>query len=96
MGCGQGRPARVDRGLIVIKMWSDGGWEDHLYWQDRDRRTLRRISRLIRSVERGGVMSGEGKPEPLEGDLQGCFSRRVDAKRRLVSRVSGEGLAAVS
>ena len=48
----------------MIKVWSDGGWEDYLYWQEQDRRTLRKINRLIQSIERDGVLSGEGKPEP--------------------------------
>ena len=76
----------------MIKVWSDGGWEDYLYWQDQDRRTLRKINRLIQSIERDGVLSGEGKPEPLKGDLQGCFSRRINEKHRLAYRVSEENL----
>lgn len=76
----------------MIKVWSDGGWEDYLYWQDQDRRTLRKINRLIQSIERDGVLSGERKPEPLKGDLQGCFSRRINEKHRLVYRVSEENL----
>jgi len=26
------------------KIWSDGAWEDYLYWQTQDKKTLRRIN----------------------------------------------------
>lgn len=74
------------------KTWSDEGWDDYLYWQEQDRKTLRKINRLIRSIERDGAMKGEGKPEPLLGDLQGCFSRRIDDKNRLIYQVCGASI----
>ena len=48
----------------MTKIWSDGAWEDYLYWQSQDRKTLRRINRLIQDIERGGY-EGIGQPEPL-------------------------------
>ncbi len=59
------------------KTWTDQGWEDYLHWQMQDRKTLRRINELVRDIERNGVSSGIGKPEPLKGDLQGFWSRRI-------------------
>ncbi len=66
------------------KIWSDEAWEDYLYWQLQDKKTLKRINMLIKDIERNGCMEGIGKPEPLSGDLQGEFSRRIDDKNRLV------------
>ena len=66
------------------KIWSDEAWDDYLYWQLQDKKTLKRINQLIKDIERNGCMEGIGNPEPLKGDLQGEFSRRIDEKNRLV------------
>lgn len=66
------------------KIWSDDAWEDYLYWQLQDKKTLKRINQLIKDIERNGCMAGIGKPEPLSGDLQGEYSRRINEKDRLV------------
>ena len=70
----------------MIKAWDDFAWEDYLYWQRQDKKTLRRINQLIQDIERNGY-SGIGKPEPLKGDLQGYWSRRIDESNRLVYRI---------
>ena len=51
---------------------------------DAGLKTLKRINQLIRDIERNGCMQGIGKPEPLSGDLQGEYSRRINEKDRLV------------
>ena len=66
------------------KVWSDDAWEDYLYWQLQDKKTLKRINQLIKDIERNGCMAGIVKPEPLSGDLQGEYSRRINEKARLV------------
>ena len=66
------------------KIWSDDAWNDYLYWQSQDKKTLKRINQLIKSIERDGPMEGIGNPEPLRGNLQGEFSRRINDKDRLV------------
>ena len=66
------------------KIWSDDAWEDYLYWQLQDKKTLKRNNQLIKDIERNGCMAGIGKPEPLSGDLQGEYSRRINEKDRLV------------
>ena len=66
------------------KIRSDDAWEDYLYWQTQDKKILKRINQLIRDIERNGCMQGIGKPEPLSGDLQGEYSRRINEKDRLV------------
>ena len=66
------------------KIWSDEAWEDYLYWQSQDKKTLKRINQLIQDIERNGCLTGLGKPEALRGNLQGEYSRRIDDTNRLV------------
>src|SRR5665647_1329180 len=58
------------------KIWHDEAWEDYLYWQTQDKKTLKRINQLLKDIDRNGY-DGIGKPEPLkyEYDHQGCWSR---------------------
>ena len=73
--------------------FSSHGWDDYTSWAD-DRKTLRRINRLIEEAARDpGV--GTGKPERLSGDLSGYWSRRIDQEHRLVYTVDGEDLVIV-
>ncbi len=67
------------------KIWYDRAWDDYLYWQSQDKKTLKRINQLIRDAERD-PFNGIGKPEPLKGDLSGFWSRRIDEENRLVYR----------
>lgn len=68
------------------KIWYDGAWEDYLYWQSQDKKTLRRINQLIQDINRNGN-TGIGKPEALTGNLAGFWSRRIDDTNRLVYRI---------
>jgi toxin YoeB len=68
------------------KLWTDQAWSDYLFWQQQDKKTLRRINDLIKDIERNGN-SGIGKPELLKGDLSGWHSRRIDDTNRLVYRI---------
>ena len=68
------------------KIWDDEAWEDYLYWQTQDKKTLRRINQLIRDAERD-PFRGLGKPEPLKETPQGWWSRRINETARLVYRV---------
>ncbi len=61
-------------------------WQDYIYWQGQDKRTIKRINRLIQDIHSNGN-DGTGKPEALKGDLSGWWSRRIDAKNRLVYRI---------
>ena len=70
-------------------VFTEIGFEQYLYWQGEDRKTLRKINRLLKSIDRDGALSGEGKPEKLIG-RPGDYSRRIDDKNRLVYRVEGE------
>ncbi len=64
------------------------GWEDYLYWQTQDKKTLRRINALIKDIQRN-PFEGIGKPEPLKGSYQGWWSRRIDETNRIVYKVEG-------
>ena len=70
-------------------------WDDYLYWQRQDTKTLERINALIRECQRD-PFRGIGKPEPLKGTLAGFWSRRIDATHRLVYRVNGNSLEVVA
>ena len=69
------------------KTWSEEGWNDYLYWQSQDRKTLKKINDLLKDIERNGPDKGIGKPEPLKGNLSEFWGRRIDEKNRLVYRV---------
>lgn len=76
----------------MIKSWSDEAWEDYLFWQIQDKKTLRKINKLILSIERYGELEGEGHPERLKGNFSGYCSRRIDEKNRLIYRINGDAL----
>jgi len=63
-------------------------WDEYLYWQMQDKKTMRRINQLLKDIQRI-PFSGIGKPEPLKY-RDSCWSRRIDDKNRLVYLVDGE------
>lgn len=71
-------------------VFADQAWEDYLYWQEADRKTLTRLNGLIEECRRN-PFKGTGKPEPLKGDFHGWWSRRITQEDRLVYRVEGKG-----
>lgn len=73
------------------KIWSDDAWESYEYWQKQDKKTLKKINHLLKSIDRNGYHC-EGHPEELRGDLQGYYSVHIDGKNRLVFRITQEGL----
>jgi toxin YoeB len=76
------------------KVWSDIAWDDYIYWQRQDKKTLKRINQLIKDIDRNGY-DGMGKPEPLKANLSGYWSRWIDNSNRLVYRIkNGEILIA--
>ncbi len=70
-------------------------WEAYLYWQEQDRKTLKRINALISAAARE-PFSGLGKPEPLRGNLSGYWSRRIDDTNRLVYRATDSELVIIA
>jgi toxin YoeB len=79
----------------MIKLFTDIGWQDYLYWTVEDRKTLKRINRLIEDIERNGN-AGIGKPEPLTGNFTGYWSRRINEKDRLIYRIEEESIFILS
>ncbi|WP_203335459.1 Txe/YoeB family addiction module toxin [Nocardioides limicola] len=67
-------------------VFSARGWDDYLWWQQQDRKLLKRINQLVRDVMRNGN-EGIGKPEPLKHGFQGYWSRRINDEHRLVYKV---------
>ena len=69
--------------------FTENAWEDFSYWFNGDRKTLKKIMRLLEDIKRNGYQ-GIGKPEPLTGDLSGYWSRRIDDKNRIVYKMNGD------
>lgn len=75
--------------------WTDEAWKDYVYWQTQDKKTLKRINRLIADAKQD-PFNGIGKPEPLKENLSGFWSRRIDEPNRLVYAVTDEHLTILS
>jgi toxin YoeB len=78
----------------VRLVFTDHGWEDYQHWVTNDRRTLKRLNRLIGDTLRS-PFEGIGKPEPLQHLLAGAWSRRIDDEHRLVYLVNDDDLVIV-
>jgi toxin YoeB len=72
-------------------IFTEPGWEDYLFWQETDRRVLKKINALIKECTRSPY-SGAGKPEQLRQNLSGWWSRRITEEHRLIYRVDDENL----
>ena len=68
------------------KIWSDEAWEEYVYWQTQDKKTLKKINSLVKDIERNGH-EGIGNPEPLKHEWSGYWSRTIDEKNRLIYRI---------
>lgn len=75
--------------MKMKKLWSDRAWDDYLYWQMQDKKTLRRINELIKSLERCGLSESIGKHEPLRH--RKAWSWRIDEANRLVYNMDENG-----
>ena len=73
--------------MTRLLAWTDDAWSDYVYWQGQDKKTLKRINKLITDTKRS-PFEGIGKPEPLKENLSGFWSRRVDESNRLVYAVN--------
>ena len=75
--------------------WTDAAWCDYLYWQGQDKKTLKRINKLIAETIKEPFI-GIGKPESLRENLAGFWSRRIDESNRLVYAVNDEYLTIIA
>lgn len=80
--------------MLAISFTPDA-WEQYVFWQSQDRKTLKRLNTLIEAATRD-PFSGIGKPEPLIANLKGYWSRRIDEKNRLVYRVNATDIVVIS
>lgn len=70
-------------------IFSEHAWEDYLYWQEADKKILKRINLLVRDIQRTPC-EGIGKPEPLKHGLSGYWSRRITDEHRIVYKTEGD------
>jgi toxin YoeB len=75
--------------------WTDEAWNSYVYWQTQDKKTLKRINKLITDVRRS-PFEGIGKPEALKENLTGFWSRRIDDTNRLVYAVDDAAITIIS
>jgi toxin YoeB len=76
-------------------IFDENGWEDYLFWQQTDKKKLKRINELIKVSVRN-PFTGIGKPEPLKGNLSGFWSRRIDEEHRLVYSFHNQTITIIS
>lgn len=81
--------------MISRLTWTLASWDDYVYWQGQDRKTLKRINQLIQATMRQ-PFEGIGKPEPLKENLAGYWSRRIDETNRLVYCVNAGDLVIIA
>lgn len=72
-------------------IWLSLAWEDYLYWQHNDKKTLKKVNSLIKDIQRT-PFSGIGSPEPLKHSLSGWWSRRINLEDRLVYKVENDSV----
>ena len=70
-------------------VFTERAWDEYLYWQTQDKKTLKRINQLLKDIDRNGF-GGIEKSEPLKGDFSGCWSKRIDDTNRLVFKLSDD------
>ena len=71
--------------------FSERAWEEFQYWMGQDKKTVKRITALLKDISRS-PFEGIGKPEPLTGNLAGFWSRRINDKDRLIYKIDDENI----
>lgn len=75
----------------MMVSWTEEAWQDYLYWQKTDKKTLQRINTLIKEIK-NTPFKGIGKPEPLKHAFAGYWSRRIDREHRIVYIIKDQTL----
>ena len=78
----------------MILSWADKAWEDYLYWQQTDKKILKRINTLIKDTKRQ-PFAGIGDPEPLKHNWTGYWSRRINREHRFVYKITDKAIIIV-
>ena len=73
----------------MIYSFVDESWEDYIYWQNTDKKILKRINELLKEISRTPY-SGLGKPEPLKHKYRGYWSRRINDEHRFIYQIRGD------
>ena len=76
-------------------IWTEKSWNDYIFWQQTDKKILKKINSLIKDIKRT-PFNGLGKPEPLKYQLSGFWSRRIDSEHRLVYQLLDDNLYIIS
>lgn len=71
----------------MILSWAEHAWQDYLYWQTTDKKTVKRLNLLIKEIKRQPY-DGIGEPEPLKHNWSGYWSRRINKEHRIVYKVT--------
>ena len=72
----------------MIVGFSNNGWEDYLYWQENDKKILKRINLIIKDIKKNPYdKNGVGKIERLKANLSSYYSRRITSEHRLVYKI---------
>lgn len=79
----------------MLLTWTNFAWKQYEELQEKDKRLIKKINILIKDIKRNGN-EGIGKPEPLQYELSGYWSRRIDDKNRLVYKVSDNQITIVA
>ena len=72
-------------------IWSEKSWDDYIFWQNADKKVLKKINSLIKDINRSSF-EGLGKSESLKHELSGYWSRRITDEHRLVYKVMDNGI----
>ena len=75
----------------MIIAWTENAWDDYLYWQKIDNKTLKRINDLVKDIKRH-PFEGLGSPEPLKHNWAGYWSRRINKEHRIVYKLKDKTL----
>ena len=66
---------------IMNVVFTPTAWQQYTDWQKEDKKIVKRINELIKSIDRDGLLEGIGKPEPLK--YRKVCSRRITDEHRL-------------
>ena len=75
----------------MILSWAEHAWQDYVYWQTTDKKTLKRINLLIKDIKRQ-PFDGIGDPEPLKHNWAGYWSRRINKEHRIIYKVTNTAI----
>ena len=78
----------------MIYIFVDESWDDYLYWQQHDKKKVKKINELLKDIA-GTPFEGLGKPEALKHKYAGFWSRRIDEEHRLIYRFNQDEIQIV-